>query len=493
MTDPAAWPRPDPAVPHAAIPHAAVPQARPPDADAPASPTARPLRAADTTRENPWPVRALSQRMADYISKAPAAWIEGQIAQVSLRSGSATVFLTLRDPAVDVSLQVTCSKALVTALPTPPSEGSRVVVHGQFEFYAARGSLSFRVDQLHPVGLGELLARLERLRRLLAAEGLTSPDRKKALPFLPRVIGLITGRASAAESDVLANARARWPAVRFRIENTAVQGVNAVTQMIEAIHRLDRSPDVDVIVLARGGGSVEDLLPFSDEALCRAVSRCRTPVVTAIGHEPDHPIVDDVADVRCSTPTDAGKRIVPDAAAELRAVEQLRARARRALAGWVSTESARLARLTSATVVRDPLGPIQIRADQVLRLRQRSRAVIFSTLDGVDRDVAHRRAQLLALGPAATLARGYAVVQVGSTIVRSTAQAPAGARMRVRIADGAILATSHGAETVIEPSLGADQHQQNTQQKTSSGRRAATGSAAERRARDGITDGQDHR
>lgn len=405
----------------------------------------RPLRAADTSRENPWPVRALTQRMVDYISKAPAAWIEGQIAQLSIRPG-ATVFLTLRDPSVDMSLSVTCSKALITALPTPPTEGSRVVVHGQFEFYAARGSLSFRVDQLHPVGLGELLARLERLRRLLAAEGLTAAARKKPLPFLPRTVGLITGRASAAESDVLANARARWPAVRFRIENTAVQGVTAVPQIVEALQRLDAAPEVDVIVLARGGGSVEDLLPFSDEALCRAVSQCRTPVISAIGHEPDHPIVDDVADLRCSTPTDAGKRVVPDAAAENRAVEQLRARARRALTGWVDTETARLSRLASATVLRDPLSPLQQREDQVLRARQRGRAVVASTLEGMGRDLAHRRSQLVALGPAATLARGYAVVQVGSHILRSVEQGPAGTNLRIRVADGAILAISNGRE-----------------------------------------------
>jgi exodeoxyribonuclease VII large subunit len=414
-----------------------------PELRAPA--TGRPLRAADTSRENPWPVRALTQRMVDYIAKAPAAWIEGQIAQLSVRPG-ATVFLTLRDPSVDMSVSVTCSKNLLMALPTPPTEGSRVVVHGQFEFYAARGSLSFRVDQLHPVGLGELLARLERLRRLLAAEGLTAAARKKPLPFLPRTVGLITGRASAAESDVLANARARWPAVRFRIENTAVQGVTAVPQIIEALQRLDLAPEVDVIVLARGGGSVEDLLPFSDEALCRAVSLCRTPVVSAIGHEPDHPIVDDVADVRCSTPTDAGKRVVPDAMAENRAIDQLRARARRALRGWVDTETARLSRLTAATVLRDPLSPLTQRADQVDRARQRGRAVVAATLDGLGRDLAHRRSQLLALGPAATLARGYAVVQVGPHILRSVAQGPAGTKVRIRVADGAILATSDGPD-----------------------------------------------
>ena len=383
--------------------------------------------------------------MADYISKAPAAWIEGQIAQLSVRPG-ATVFLTLRDPSVDMSLSVTCSKSMLTALPVPPTEGSRVVVHGQFEFYPARGSLSFRLDQLHPVGLGELLARLERLRRLLAAEGLTAAARKKPLPFLPRTVGLITGRASAAESDVLANARARWPAVRFRIENTAVQGVTAVPQLIDALARLDRAPEVDVIVLARGGGSVEDLLPFSDEALCRAVSNCRTPVISAIGHEPDHPIVDDVADLRCSTPTDAGKRVVPDAAAETRAVEQLRLRARRALTGWVQTETARLSRLTGAAVLRNPLGPIEARLDQVGRTRHRGRTVMSSTLDGLNRDLAHRRAQLLALGPAATLARGYAVVQVDTRVLRSVDDAPAGTQLRVRVADGAVLAISSGPE-----------------------------------------------
>ncbi len=412
---------------------------------------ARPLRAADTTRENPWPVRALSQRMAEYVSKAPAAWIEGQIAQLNVKA--ATVYLTLRDPSVDMSLQVTCPKALVLGLPAPPAEGSRVVVHGQFEFYPGRGSLSFRLDQLHPVGLGDLLARLERLRRLLAAEGLTAPTRKKPLPFLPRSVGLITGRASAAESDVLANARARWPAVHFRIEYTVVQGVNAVPQIVEALQRLDSSPEVDVIVLARGGGSVEDLLPFSDEALCRAVSRCRTPVVSAIGHEPDHPIVDDVADVRCSTPTDAGKRVVPDAAAEIRGVEQLRARARRALSGWVDTESARLSRLTSAAVLRDPVGPIAARADQVSRIRERGRAVIGAALDGLGRDLAHRRAQLLALGPAATLARGYAVVQIGPKILRSVDQAPNGTRMRVRVADGAVLAVSAGPDSAAKAAV----------------------------------------
>jgi exodeoxyribonuclease VII large subunit len=229
------------------------------------------------------------------------------------------------------------------------------------------------------------------------------------------------------------------------VENPAVQGISAVTQVMESLARLDADPEVDVIVIARGGGSVEDLLPFSDEALCRAVSRCRTPVVSAIGHEPDHPIIDDVADIRCSTPTDAGKRVVPDAAAELRQIEQFRGRARRALTGWVDTEQARLRRLTSATVLADPLTPIANRATEVLRFRDRSRASASMTLERIDRDIAHRRAQLAALGPAATLARGYAVVQTGGTVVRSILDAPAGSPLRIRVADGAILAAGLGS------------------------------------------------
>ena len=413
-------------------------------------------KAGDTTRENPWPVRALSRRMAEYIARSPAAWIEGQLAQVSVRSGAATAFLTLRDPAADMSLSVSCSKQILTGLAQPLREGDRVVVYGKFEFYPARGSLSLRVTELHPVGLGELLARLQRIRELLAAEGLTSAARKKPLPFLPRVVGLITGRASAAESDVLANARARWPAVEFHVENVAVQGVNAVQQIVLALRQLDADPRVDVIVLARGGGSVEDLLPFSDETLCRAVASCVTPVVSAIGHEPDHPIVDDVADLRCSTPTDAGKRVVPDAQAERRIVDQLHGRARRSLQNWVAHEQARLAGMRSRAVLADPHTPILAREQDVERARGRIRDLVRRRLDTETAAVAHRRSQLAALGPAATLQRGYAVVQAGGVVLRDTAQAPAGTPLRIRVADGAVLAVSQGREPRDDPSGSTD-------------------------------------
>jgi exodeoxyribonuclease VII large subunit len=406
---------------------------------------ALPDRASETSREHPWPVRTLTRKMVEYIARAPTVWVEGQIAQLSARNGSSVVFLTLRDPSADVSLQVSCPRTAFAGMARPPAEGDRVVVHGRFDFYAARGSLHFRVDQVHPVGIGELLARLERLRKLLAAEGLTAPERKRPLPFLPGVVGLITGRASAAESDVLTNARARWPAVRFRVQNTVVQGPASVPQMIEALQRLDADAAVDVIILARGGGSVEDLLPFSDEALCRAVAACRTPVISAIGHEPDHPIVDDVADLRCSTPTDAGKRVVPDAAAELRTVQLCRHRARRALIGGVDTEVARLARLTSRPVLADPLRPLDERAGQIGRLRERTLSVVSGMITTGDTELTHRRAQLSVLGPAATLARGYAVVQAHGAVLRTADQAPSGTPLRIRLCDGALHAVSQGA------------------------------------------------
>ena len=416
--------------------------------------TPSPATAADTSREAPWPVRTLTRKMVEYIARAPQVWVEGQIAQLSARPGSAVVFLTLRDPSADVSLQVSVPRTALQGMARPPAEGDRVVVHGRFDFYAARGSLTFRVDQVHPVGIGELLARLERLRQLLAAEGLTAPERKRPLPFLPRTVGLVTGRASAAESDVLSNARARWPAVRFRVENTVVQGPTAVPLVIDALRRLDADPEVDVIILARGGGSVEDLLPFSDETLCRAVAACRTPVISAIGHQPDHPIVDDVADVRCSTPTDAGKRVVPDAAAELRHIELCRHRARRALIGWVDTAAARLSRLTSAAVLADPFGPLDRRSEEVDRLAARGLSVVTGIIDTGLTDLRHRAAQLSVLGPAATLARGYAVVQSRGVVLRAVADAPAGVQLRIRLGDGALAARSEGPERAESSAAG---------------------------------------
>ena len=388
-----------------------------------------------SSAETPLPVRTVARHIAEWLGRLGRVWVEGQVTQLTRRSG--TVFLTLRDPVADVSLSVTCPRAVCDAVAPPLAEGARVVVHAKPDFYLSRGSLSLQAYEIRPVGVGELLARLERLKGVLAAEGLFGAERKKPLPFLPRVVGLVTGRASAAERDVLENARRRWPAVRFDVREVAVQGHLAVEQVVQALRSLDAAPEVDVVVLARGGGSVEDLLPFSDETLCRAVASCRTPVVSAIGHEPDSPLVDLVADVRCSTPTDAGKRVVPDVVEELARVHGLRDRARRVVVGHVQRERTGLAAARSRPVLADPHVLVDTRAAEASALRDRARRSTAAALDAAARDLSHTRARVVALSPQATLDRGYAVVQdADGHVVRDPAQVGAGDALRVRVAAG---------------------------------------------------------
>lgn len=398
--------------------------------------------------DNPFPVRAVAIRVAGWIDRLGTVWVEGQLAQINLRPNTNTVFMVLRDPAADMSLTVTCSRELVLNAPVKLTEGTQVVVCGKPSFYTVRGTFSLRLNEIRAVGVGELLARIDRLRRLLDAEGLFDPRLKRPIPFLPTMIGLITSRASHAERDVTTVATTRWPAVRFTIRHAATQGVNAVAQIVAALAELDRHPDVDVIVIARGGGSVEDLLPFSDETLCRAISACRTPVISAVGHEPDNPLCDLVADVRAATPTDAAKMVVPDTAAEQRRIDELRKRTAQALRNWVSREQRALAQLRSRPVLADPLRMVITREEEVQRARSALRRDIKRLLAGETERVGHLSARLSTLGPAATLARGYAVVQVvtpsGAEVLRRTDDAPAGTGLRVRVADGAIAAVSEG-------------------------------------------------
>lgn len=397
--------------------------------------------ALDNSAEAPLPVRTVARSIAEWVNRLGRVWVEGQVTEMTRRPG--TVFLTLRDPVADVSLRVTCSRAVCEAVQPPLTDGARVVVWAKPDFYLARGTLSLSAYEIRPVGIGELLARIERLKGVLRAEGLFDVERKKPLPFLPRAVGLVTGRDSAAERDVLENARRRWPAVRFEVRNVLVQGHLAVEQCIGAIAALDREPDVDVIVLARGGGSVEDLLPFSDEALCRAVAACRTPIVSAIGHEPDNPLVDSVADVRCSTPTDAGKRVVPDYAEEVARVRQLRDRARRVAVGTVERELTRLDTIRSRPAMADPLTLVTGRLADVESLRDRARRCMAAALDRAGHDLDHTRARVLALSPHATLERGYAVVQAATgAVVRDPAEVTTGDPLRIRVAHGELSATA---------------------------------------------------
>ncbi|MFI6346328.1 exodeoxyribonuclease VII large subunit [Streptomyces sp. NPDC050560] len=393
--------------------------------------------AVNTSVDAPLPVGQVSRMIGGWIGRLGAIWVEGQITQLSRRPGAGVVFLTLRDPSHDISVGVTCYRQVFDSVADVVAEGARVVVYAKPEWYAPRGQLSLRAAEIRPVGMGELLARLERLKKSLAAEGLFAPERKRALPFLPQLVGLVCGRASAAERDVLENARHRWPAVRFEVRNVPVQGVHAVPEVVRAVKQLDALDEVDVIIVARGGGSVEDLLPFSDEQLVRTVAGCGTPVVSAIGHEPDQPLLDLVADLRASTPTDAAKKVVPDVGEEHERVLWLRDRARRTVEALVEREERGLAHALARPSIQDPYRMVGEREEQVGTLVERARRTVGHLLDRADSELSHTRARVLALSPAATLKRGYAVLQrEDGRAVRAAREVAAGEPLHARVAEG---------------------------------------------------------
>ena len=402
----------------------------------------------ESSAESPVAVRTVAKALTDWIGRLGRVWVEGQVTEVTRRPGQATGFLVLRDTAVEMSLRVSCKAKLIDELDPPLSEGSRIVVWGRPEYYAARGTLTFAATDLRPVGVGALLARIEALRTVLAAEGLFAPERKRQLPFLPRKVGLITGRSSAAEHDVVDNARRRWPSVEFRIEPVAVQGPYAVTEIVDALARLDADPEIDVIVIARGGGSMEDLLPFSDETLVRAVAAAFTPVVAAIGHETDVPLVDHVADVRASTPTDAAKRTVPDHQEESERIRSAVHRARRCITHLIDTEQHRLDTMRTRPALADPSGVLSSWESAVVDLRARATRATRSGLVLRASDIAALTAQVSALSPQATLDRGYAVLQRdGGAVVRDAATVEAGERLTARVAAGTLHLVTEAAGT----------------------------------------------
>ena len=401
--------------------------------------------------DNPWPVRTVNTKIADWIHRLGQIWVEGQVTQINRRPGTRTSFLTLRDPAADISISVTCSPDLLARSEVPITDGAHVVMLGRPSYYTGRGTISLRVSDIRPIGVGQLLLRIERLRQLMAAEGLFDPRLKRPLPFLPRTIGLISGRASAAQRDVLSVAATRWTAVRFEVRDTPVQGPTAVPAILAELAELDAAPEVDVIIIARGGGSVEDLLPFSDEALLRAVAACTTPVVSAIGHEPDNPLLDHVADLRAATPTDAAKRVVPDVEAELAGIAAMRRRSAHALRNWVHREDRVIAGLRARPVLADPFATIDRHGERIDRMRADIRRDVRRIVDAEERRTEHLAARLGSLGPAQTLARGYAVVQRLDTdppqVITSTAGIAADTELRIRVADGSI----HAHATTIDP------------------------------------------
>ncbi len=405
-----------------------------------------PETAGDTTPERPWPVRHLTQKVKEYVDRMPPVWVEGQV--LNLRRWKHLAFLTLRDAEADVSMSATLPYAEVEAVAGGLADGARVIVHAKPTWWTKSGSLQLDARELRTVGLGELLARLEALRERLALEGLFDDDRKVPLPFVPNLVGLVCANQGDAEHDVVVNARERWPSVRFEIRRVTVQGAKCVPETTAAIRELDTHPDVDVIVVARGGGSLEDLLPFSSEALIRAAAACATPLVSAIGHEKDSPLLDFVADLRASTPTDAGKRIVPDAAAETRAVVRATEALRAAIEARLDREAASLISYLTRPVLVHPDRLIEPLAEEITRHRSAVRRAHGALVRATEAHLAGLVANLRALSPQSTLERGYSVVRAASgAVVREAAGLEVGERVAIRFARGAaeadIAATTH--------------------------------------------------
>jgi exodeoxyribonuclease VII large subunit len=399
----------------------------------------------ENSAEEPLPVRAISEAIGDYLSKLGPVWIEGELSEVSIRPGAQMVFMRLRDTSADMSLSIMCHKSVLEAV-NPLPANARVVMYSKVSWYAKSGSLSMSVKEIRQVGVGELLARLEQLKNLLASEGLFAADRKQPLPFLPKVVGLICGRNSDAEKDVVENAKRRWPAVQFEIREVAVQGAAAVVEVSAALRELDANPDVDVIIITRGGGSFEDLLPFSDESLVRLVADARTPIVSAIGHEKDAPLLDLVADWRASTPTDAGKRVVPDLIEEQRKIRNLQDRSLRYMQNMLSNELAAIAQIKSRPIFKDPQTMFTSRAEAISSLRARALRGMEGSLALGSEELDSLKAQLRTLSPQSTLDRGYAVVLTDKgEIIRKASKLKAGDHISIKVAEGVVAATTDAA------------------------------------------------
>ena len=394
----------------------------------------------ETSSEKPAPVRVVTEAIKEYLDRLGPIWIEGEISELNERSGG-MAFMRLRDTSADMSLSVMCYKTVLAPVQPLPAN-ARVVIHAKASWYTKSGTLTMSAKEIRQVGVGELLARLEELKNQLAKEGLFNSDRKVALPRLPGKVGLICGRNTDAMKDVVENARRRWPAVEFEIREVAVQGSAAVVEVSQALAELEAREDVDVIIITRGGGSFEDLLPFSDESLVRLAGSCLTPIVSAIGHEKDSPLLDLVADYRASTPTDAAKRVVPDIAQEVADIQAIRARLARTVAASVEFELSTISHLIARPVMKDPMVIVTSRAEQISVARDRSARTMATLIDSEKRELKQVRAHLRSLSPQSTLDRGYAVATLSDgSIARKAKDVDLGALLHIRLAKGSLEAT----------------------------------------------------
>ena len=399
------------------------------------------------TAEHPWPVAMMSQKLRDWIEKLGTVWIEGEITQWSISGGN--VYGKLKDLSEDATVSFNVWSSVRSKIAEDLKQGDRVVALVKPNYWVKGGTLSMQVFDMRHVGLGDLLERLERLRKQLASEGLFALERKQQLPFLPQCIGLITGKDSDAEKDVLRNAQLRWPGVQFRVVHTAVQGDRVPAEVIAAIETLDADPLVDVIIIARGGGDFQNLLGFSDEGVVRTAAAAKIPIVSAIGHEADRPLLDEVADLRASTPTDAAKRVVPDVAEELSRVGQARAQLSTRLSQLLAHETDRIGQLRSRPALASSDWIVTTRAEELTRYVSRGAELASRLLDDAGRELTATLTRLRALSPRATLDRGYAIVQLADApnagaVVTDPASAPTNTALTVTLAKGVLAARSEG-------------------------------------------------
>lgn len=397
------------------------------------------------TADAPWSVARMSRGIKSWLDKLGTIWVEGEVTQWNLRAG--IVYGRLKDLNEDITVSFSVFSSVLSRTTEQFSPGDRVVMLAKVDWWVKAGSASLQVAQIKHVGLGALLEGVEKLRKALAAEGLFDPSRRRPLPFLPGCIGLVTGKDSDAEKDVIQNATRRWPDVRFRVVHAMVQGDKSVATVVKAIEQLDADPSVDVIIVARGGGDLQALLPFSDERVVRAAAACMTPLVSAIGHEADRPLLDDVADLRASTPTDAAKRVVPDVAAERDHLDQWRLRLRNRVRYLLDHETQRLASIKSRPALATPGWIIDQRAVELAQLIGRGSDSVERFIDAQDRQIGELRRHVRALSPQSTLDRGYAIVQgADGHVVRAASEpvAAAGGALKITLATGVIGATSTG-------------------------------------------------
>jgi exodeoxyribonuclease VII large subunit len=394
-----------------------------------------------SSEQTPWSVANFTNSLKDWITKLGNVWVEGQISQISPKKD--VFFGELRDLVADKGFSIHSRRPDVLAALSELSAGDRVVALVHPDFWERSGKTSMDVLAIRKVGLGELLERIERLRQQLVKEGLTLPERKMPLPFLPNLIGLITGANSDAEKDVLQNSKLRWPEVRFKVQHCSVQGDRAAPEIIKAIEALDADPEVDVIILARGGGSFQDLLVFSDEKVVRAVANCRTPIVSAIGHENDRPLTDEVADLRASTPTDAAKRVVPDVVDERKKISQALERIGLRVTGFIQNQIELIQSIRSRPILANPYTLVDERFLQISQLRQTLLSQVKNALDKQQLQVTGLRGQVRALSPKLTLDRGYAVVRdLDGHVLTEPQQATAGQKLTITLAGGDLGATA---------------------------------------------------